>query len=99
MRAQPATGSSRIPSEFTIVQSTKTDTPEKGLGFHAGHVERVKRLRLQACDQSAGALMRQAASCADDNASGPVPCLTCHNPLLVMSVTGSVRAPTIQMSS
>lgn len=52
--------------------------------------KKVNCLSLEECDQSARALMRQATSRTYHNASGPVACLTIHNPLLALSVTSSL---------
>lgn len=37
--------------------------------------------------------MRQGTSRTFDNAGGPVPCLTIHNPFLAVSVTSSLEGP------
>lgn len=61
-----------------------------GLGFNKSSAEKLNRLRLYECDQSAWVLKRQATSRTYDNAGGPVPRLTIHNPLLAVSVTSGL---------
>lgn len=74
--------------------------PESLLWVKARHGDRdgptttdPESLGVYKCYQSDWLLMRQNTSHPHDNASGPVPCLTIHNPLLAVSVRGSLADP------
>lgn len=80
-------------SELSLQRSAETRKTPRWASTLPRAGRKVNCLCLQESDQSACVGVSQATSHTYDNAGGPVPFLTIHNPSLASSVTSSVAGP------